>query len=60
MKLLTINETCALAAISRATIYRLIKAGALKPVKIGRSVRIPDDELDAFLENLKAARHELP
>jgi excisionase family DNA binding protein len=40
--------------LSRATLYRLMDAGAIRPVRVGRSVRIPADELRAFVERLKA------
>lgn len=38
--LLTLNEAAAVAAISRATLYRLEQSGKIAFVKIGRSTRI--------------------
>jgi excisionase family DNA binding protein len=58
LRLLTIGETCQKSALSRATIYRLMKSQGLVPVKIGRAVRIPSDELEAFIERLKEARND--
>jgi excisionase family DNA binding protein len=40
--------------ISRSAIYNLIKDGTLKPVKIGRSVRLSVDQADEAL-GVKAA-----
>ncbi len=36
-------------AIGRTTLYELIAAGQLKTVHIGRAVRVPVAELDAFV-----------
>jgi excisionase family DNA binding protein len=35
--------------LSRSSIYKLIDSGVLKPIKIGRSVRIDVDQADAAL-----------
>ena len=55
-KLLSLSEVCKQTSISRSTLYRLIKSRALVPVKLGRAVRIPSEELESFLESLKEAR----
>ena len=39
-----------LLRVSKKTIYRLRKSGALRAVRIGRAVRIPADALAQFLE----------
>lgn len=49
-----VGEACALVGFSRATLYRLIDAGRITPVRVGRSVYITPDELRAFVERLKA------
>jgi len=36
--------------ISTKTVDRLILRGQLKALKIGRSIRIPQDELDEFIK----------
>ena len=46
---LTINEVCEILHISRSTAYRLVSCGALKPVRIGRLVRIPKINMIDFL-----------
>lgn len=46
---LTVNEVAAALRVSRATIYRLISAGALTGTRIGKSVRVTRDAVDEFL-----------
>jgi excisionase family DNA binding protein len=43
-------------SMSLSSINRLIASNRVRPVKIGRAVRIPSDELEAFLQGLKEAR----
>lgn len=50
MKLLTIIEACELLRISRATLYKLIKAGNLTLVKIGKRSLIPEDALECLVQ----------
>ena len=40
--------------LSRSGLYRVINAGQLKVVKIGRSVRVSENELVRFIESLEA------
>jgi excisionase family DNA binding protein len=56
--LLSKRAACEHLACSLSTLNRTIAAGLLRPVKIGRAVRIPSDELEAFLQGLKEARHD--
>lgn len=51
-QLLRIDEACTTLNISRSSLYNLIAAGRLKVVHIGRSVRIPAAELNAFVASL--------
>ncbi len=50
-RLFTIPEAASELKVSRSAIYRLITAGQLKAVHIGRSVRIRREELERFLES---------
>jgi excisionase family DNA binding protein len=36
-------------AISRSVIYQLMAAGQLTPIRIGRSVRLPVEQLERFV-----------
>ena len=47
--LLSPTEAGASLGVSRATIYRLLGAGSLRAVRIGRSRRIPAAEIEAFV-----------
>jgi excisionase family DNA binding protein len=49
-KLHTIDELAELWEVSPRTIQRLIKSGALRSRRIGRLVRISDDDAYAFLD----------
>jgi excisionase family DNA binding protein len=42
----TAEETGKILKLGTSTVYRLIAKGAIKGIKIGGSVRIPDAELD--------------
>ena len=48
--LLTVGEAAAVLAIGRTTLYELIATGQLATVHIGRAVRIPRSELEAFVD----------
>lgn len=48
--LLTVPDACRLLSISRATLYRLMGEGIVRPVRIGGSVRFRQSDLDAFIE----------
>lgn len=47
--LVTIRQASAMLAISRSSIYLLIDSGQLIPIRIGRSVRLPVDQLEQFI-----------
>jgi excisionase family DNA binding protein len=51
----TINEASAACGISRTTIYGLIKAGELTPVKIGARTLIAHADLEALIERKRVA-----
>jgi excisionase family DNA binding protein len=48
------REVAARLGVSTNTIYNWCRSGYLGSVKIGRSVRIPASELDAFIARSKA------
>jgi len=50
--LLRIDEAAAILGVARITVYRLIWRGLLRPVYIGRAVRIPRNELERFAREL--------
>jgi excisionase family DNA binding protein len=50
--LLRIDEAAAILGVARVTVYRLIWRGLIRPVYIGRAVRIPRSEIDRFAQEL--------
>jgi excisionase family DNA binding protein len=54
--LLTAEEAANLLRVSRTTVYTLIKAGALRPVHIGRSCRLSRAELLRYVDQLETSR----
>lgn len=50
LPLLTTPEACRRLAVSRATLYRLMSEGRIRPVRIGASVRFKSDDLARFIE----------
>jgi len=52
--LLRIEDVCAATSLGRTKVYNEVAAGRIKVVKIGRAVRIPADELAAYVARVKA------
>ena len=50
-RLLTPNEVAEQLRVSTMTVYRLIKAGDLRAARIGKSFRISEDDVDAYLQD---------
>lgn len=50
-RFLTVQEVADLMRVSSMTVYRLIKSGDLPAVRVGRSFRVRDDDVDAYLAN---------
>ncbi len=47
---LTVAEVAALMRVSKMSVYRLIHSGELEAVRFGRSFRVTDDAVDAYLK----------
>ena len=52
--LLTERETCERLRLGRSTLRRLWAEGAIRPVKVGRSLRFPTAEVERFVTELQA------
>ena len=50
-RFLTVQEVADLLRVSTMTVYRLIKNGELPAARIGKSFRVREDDLDAFIAN---------
>ena len=48
-RLLTVREVADAMRVSTMTVYRLIKAGELGAIRVGRHFRIREEDLTAFL-----------
>ncbi len=49
-RFLTVQEVADLMRVSSMTVYRLIKVGDLPAVRVGRSFRVSDADVDVYLE----------
>ena len=47
---LTVGEVADRVRISNMTVYRLIKSGELAAVRVGKSFRVREEDLDAYLD----------
>jgi excisionase family DNA binding protein len=50
-RLLTPAEVAEQLRVSSMTVYRLIKSGELRAARIGKSYRISEDDVDAYLQS---------
>jgi len=50
-RFLTVQEVAELLRVSSMTVYRLIKSGDLPAVRVGRSFRVAEIDVDAYLES---------
>ena len=48
-RFLTVAEVADMLRVSSMTVYRLIKAGDLKAIRVGKSYRLAEDEVDRYL-----------
>jgi excisionase family DNA binding protein len=46
---LTVAEVAALMRVSKMTVYRLVHAGELAAVRVGRSFRVPEQAVHSYL-----------
>ena len=48
-RFLTVAEVADQMRVSNMTVYRLIKAGEIGAVRVGKSYRIAEDDMDRYL-----------
>lgn len=48
-RFLTVAEVAGLLRVSTMTVYRLLKAGELASVRVGKSYRVREEDVDAYL-----------
>lgn len=49
VKFLTVAEVAELMRVSKMTVYRLVHSGELAAVRVGRSFRVPEHAVHAYL-----------
>ncbi len=50
VRFLTVAEVATLMRVSKMTVYRLLHSGELTAVRVGRSFRVPEHAVDAYLK----------
>jgi excisionase family DNA binding protein len=48
---LTVAEVAAVMRVSKMTVYRLVHAGTLPAVRVGRSFRVPEQAVHDYLQH---------
>lgn len=51
MSFMTVAEVAAVLRVSKMTVYRLVHSGELPSVRVGRSFRVPEKAVDAYLSD---------
>ncbi|MGO0576543.1 helix-turn-helix domain-containing protein [Ornithinimicrobium panacihumi] len=51
MTFMTVAEVAAVMRVSKMTVYRLVHSGELPAVRVGRSFRVPEKAVNAYLED---------
>jgi excisionase family DNA binding protein len=49
VRYLTVNEVAHMLRVSNMTVYRLVNAGEIPAVRIGKSYRLREDDVDKYL-----------
>lgn len=50
MSFMTVAEVAAVMRVSKMTVYRLVHSGELPAVRVGRSFRVPEKAVHAYLQ----------
>ena len=50
VKFLTVAEVAAVMRVSKMTVYRLVHNGELPAVRVGRSFRVSEHDVDEYLK----------
>jgi excisionase family DNA binding protein len=51
-QLLTVGEVCDAMRVSNMTVYRLIKSGDLRAIRLGKAYRVLESEVERYLSGL--------
>lgn len=56
-RFMTVAEVAEVTRVSRMTVYRMVHAGELPAVRVGRSFRVPEAAVQQLLESGLTAEH---
>ena len=51
VRFLTVAEVASIMRVSKMTVYRMVHAGELPAIRVGRSFRVPEDEVHKYLRS---------
>ena len=51
VQFLTVAEVASIMRVSKTTVYRMVHAGELPAIRVGRSFRVPEDEVHKYLRS---------
>jgi len=51
VRFLTVAEVASIMRVSKMTVYRLVHAGDLPAIRVGRSYRVPEDAVHKYLRS---------
>lgn len=51
VRFLTVAEVASIMRVSKMTVYRMVHAGDLPAIRVGRSFRVPEDEVHKYLRS---------
>jgi excisionase family DNA binding protein len=54
-RLLTVSDVAHRLAISRDSVYRFVRSGALSPLRVGERLRFRPEEIEEYLERNREA-----
>ena len=49
VKFLTVAEVATVMRVSKMTVYRLVHSGEMAAIRVGRSFRVTEDEVNEYL-----------
>ncbi len=51
VRFLTVAEVASIMRVSKMTVYRMVHAGELPAIRVGRSFRVPEDAVQRYLRS---------
>ena len=51
VRFLTVAEVATIMRVSKMTVYRLVHSGELEAIRVGRSLRVPEQAVNQYLRD---------